>query len=367
MVIIFTSNTKGAMVQYAFQLAITFEKLGYQCKVMMPDNWQSKAYKTKLEKQMMLPYHKVKTFSSSAPDFLRTVECLRAYTPEWVIYADSSIMSMRVLLKSGLEQRSIVTMHDVYPHLTRESMKTRLVNLIADYLAYQACKRCKGVLLMSESCRKLYEKRYPKLKKKTAVMRLGAHVPVEGENVPEEIQGIDDYFLFFGRIDQYKGIERLLRAYQQYEEHKPEHRRLVIAGSGNFSDEEQRLLAAMPEVICLNRFLDDEEITPLYQAAHTIILPYVEASQSGVLPIAYKYGKPVIVSDLPGLTENVWDQHTGLVVKDEDALVNALEQMDDETLYQAMHGEVVEYYKKNYNWEQNLEKVLERYKGLCLH
>lgn len=363
MVIVFTSNTKGAIVQYAFQMAMTFEKLGHQCKVMVPDDWQCNAYKTEMQKQMVLPYHKVKTFSNSAPDFLRTVECLRTYDPELVLYADSSIMSMRVLLKSGLEQRSVVAMHDVYPHLTRENMKTRLVNLTADYLAYQACRKCKGVLLMSESCQKLYGKRYPKLKEKTAVMRLGAHVPVEGKAVPEEIQGINDYVLFFGRIDRYKGIDRLLRAYQQYEEHRPEHRRLVIAGSGNFSDEEQRLLAAMPEVICLNRFLDDEEITPLYQAAHTIVLPYVEASQSGVLPIAYKYGKPVIVSDLPGLTENVWDQHTGLVAKDEDALVNALEQMDDERIYQTMKSEIAVYYEENYNWEHNLKRVLEQYEA----
>ena len=361
MIIIFTANTKGAMVQYGFQLAETLNQLGYQCGVMVPDDWKSSAYETEIQKKMVIPYHKVKTFSRKEPNFVRTVKLLQAYEPELVIYADSSIMSMRVMLESGLEEKTIVTMHDVYQHLTRENLKARLVNMTASYLAHKACSRSRGILLLSESSRNFYQKKYPDLAAKIAVMRLGAHVPVEGKAVPEEIQGIDDYFLFFGRIDQYKGIDRLLRAYQQYEEHCPEHRRLVIAGSGNFSDEEQRLLAAMPEVICLNRFLDDEEITPLYQAAHTIVLPYVEASQSGVLPIAYKYGKPVIVSDLPGLTENVWDQHTGLVAKDEDALVNALEQMDDERIYQTMKSEIAAYYEENYNWEHNLKRVLEQY------
>ena len=361
MIIVFTSNTKGAMVQYAFQVAKTLEKLGYQSKVMVPDNWECSAYEQNLQKQMVIPYRKVKTFFSSDSDFLQTVERLRSYEPELVIYADSSIMSMRVLLKSGLEQRSIVTMHDVYPHLTRERLKTRLVNLAADRLAYQACKRCLGVLLMSESCRSLYGKRYPKLKEKTAVMRLGAHVPVEGTMVPEEIQGVQDYYLFFGRIDQYKGISRLLKAYQQYEEGKPDHRRLVIAGSGNFSEEEKQLLDSMPEIICINRFLDDEEITPLYQNSCAVVLPYLEASQSGVLPIAYKYGKPVIVSDLPGLTENVWERHTGLVANDVEELEDAMEQMDEDVLYQGMQQEIGNYYREHYDWRKNLQQVLERY------
>lgn len=359
MVIIFTSNTKGGIIQFAFQMAQTFGNIGYDCRVMLPDVWESSGYEQK--KCQTILYRKVKTFSGSDTDFLQTVERLRAYEPELIVYADSSIMSMRVLLQSRMEQKSIVVMHDVYPHLTRESLKTRLVNLTADRLAGLACKRCLGVLLLSESCRRLYEKRYPKLKKKTAVMRLGAHVPVEGTVVPEGIQGVHDYFLFFGRIDRYKGIYRLLMAYQQYLESGAGHHRLVIAGAGTFSEEEEKLLVALPEVICLNRFLADEEITPLYQAARTIVLPYIEASQSGVLPIAYKYGKPVIVSDLPGLTENVWEQHSGLIAKDTDALVNALEQMDDETRYQEMCREVADYYRENYDWEQNLRRVLEQY------
>lgn len=361
MVIIFTSNTKGGIVQFSFQMAQTFVNIGYECKVMLPDNAACGAYEEILKKQMVIPYRKVKTFSNSDPDFLQTVERLRSYEPELVIYADSSIMSMRVLLKSGLEQHSIVTMHDVYPHLTRERLKTRLVNLAADRLAYQACKRCLGVLLMSESCRSLYGKRYPKLKEKTAVMRLGAHVPIEGTMVPEEIQGVQDYYLFFGRIDQYKGISRLLKAYQQYEESKQNHHRLVIAGSGNFSKEEKQLLDSMPEVICINRFLDDEEITPLYQNSRAVVLPYLEASQSGVLPIAYKYGKPVIVSDLQGLTENVWEHHTGLVANDVEALEDALKQMDDDGVYREMQQEIGNYYREHYDWGRNLKRVLEQY------
>ena len=35
MVIIFTSNTKGGIIQFAFQMAQTFENIGYDCRVML--------------------------------------------------------------------------------------------------------------------------------------------------------------------------------------------------------------------------------------------------------------------------------------------------------------------------------------------
>lgn len=41
MVIIFTSNTKGGIIQFAFQMAQTFGNIGYDCRVMLPDVWQS--------------------------------------------------------------------------------------------------------------------------------------------------------------------------------------------------------------------------------------------------------------------------------------------------------------------------------------
>lgn len=41
MVIIFTSNTKGGIIQFAFQMAQTFGNIGYDCRVMLPDVWRA--------------------------------------------------------------------------------------------------------------------------------------------------------------------------------------------------------------------------------------------------------------------------------------------------------------------------------------
>lgn len=354
MIIVFTSNTKGGIIQFTVQLAKTFQKLGKPCKMMVPED---AVLENEME-QETIRYKKVKTFSAKNKDFQETIRRLKVCEPELIFYTDSSIMSMRVLMHSGLEKRSVVVMHDVYPHVTRERLKTRLVNYTADRLAYSACKKSRGILLLSESCRSEYQKRYPNLTQKTLLMRLGAHVPPEGESLPSEIGKISEYYLFFGRIDQYKGIETLLKAYQIYK--KNGIRKLVIAGSGEFSENEKALLKELPDVILVHRFLDDGEIGPLYENARAVALPYIEASQSGVLPIAYHYGKPVIVSNLPGLVENVLDGGTGVVADSPEALAKAMVRMDDSQTYGQMQGAVERYYEAEFNWERNLKMVLEK-------
>lgn len=354
MIIVFTSNTKGGIIQFTVQMAKTFQKLGKECRIMAPED---ALLETEMERKT-IRYKKVKTFSAKNRDFQETIKQLKACEPELVFYTDSSIMSMRVLPHSGLEKRSVVVMHDVYPHVTRERLKTRLVNYTADRLAYSACKKCLGILLLSESCRNEYKKRYPNLAEKTLLMRLGAHVPEEGNCLPAELGEISDYYLFFGRIDQYKGLETLLKAFQIYQKNGV--RKLVIAGSGEFSENEKKLLKELPDVILIHRFLDDGEIGPLYENARVVVLPYIEASQSGVLPIAYHYGKPVIVSNLPGLVENVLDGETGVVAELPETLAKAMVRMDDSQTYGQMQEAVKRYYEAEFNWERNLEVVLEK-------
>src|SRR5690606_19052123 len=51
------------------------------------------------------------------------------------------------------------------------------------------------------------------------------------------------------------------------------------------------------------------------EQASIVVLPYIEATQSGVIPIAYAYGKPVIASRVGGLPNIVVDNETGFLVE----------------------------------------------------
>lgn len=73
-------------------------------------------------------------------------------------------------------------------------------------------------------------------------------------------------------------------------------------------------------------FLDMSEAAKLFAAADMVVLPYMVASQSGVLLLAYGFARPVVVYPVGGLLESVIDGETGWVCAraDVDALVDSL-------------------------------------------
>jgi glycosyltransferase involved in cell wall biosynthesis len=64
----------------------------------------------------------------------------------------------------------------------------------------------------------------------------------------------------------------------------------------------------------INRFVPNEEVEKYFMLSDCVVLPYKDATQSGVLNIAYGFQKPVIVTNVGGLAEFVENEKTGLIV-----------------------------------------------------
>lgn len=113
-------------------------------------------------------------------------------------------------------------------------------------------------------------------------------------------------FLFFGRILDYKGLHLLADAYRivsdQYKNVS-----LTIAGNGNF-DPYRDEYGSLPNIRIVNCYIENNEIEHFFSTGNTIVvLPYLDSTQSGVIPIAFDFGVPVIASDTEGLTEQLFD------------------------------------------------------------
>ncbi|MDR2473340.1 MAG: glycosyltransferase family 4 protein [Tannerella sp.] len=121
---------------------------------------------------------------------------------------------------------------------------------------------------------------------------------LSGNDVCPEISDIDGYILFFGYIQKYKGVEYLYDAYMRNAGIRQKHK-LVIAGNGVIYFPHQD----NPDVIFINRYIKDEEIKMLFTKAACVVYPYISATQSGVLTIAFRFGTPVLASDIPYFSE----------------------------------------------------------------
>jgi glycosyltransferase involved in cell wall biosynthesis len=103
--------------------------------------------------------------------------------------------------------------------------------------------------------------------------------------------------LFFGLLRPYKGLDVLLDAWRGI--HGAE---LWVAGMPRM-DIGQLRPGAPPGVRFDARFIPDRELAAYFQRADLVVLPYLEADQSGVLFTALAFGKPLLLSDVGGFPE----------------------------------------------------------------
>ena len=123
--------------------------------------------------------------------------------------------------------------------------------------------------------------------------------------------------LFFGLIREYKGLDILLKAFEDL----PEDYQLIIAGEpyGSF-DRYARIMDSFPESVRRRIFMElkyikDSEVSDYFSASDLAVLPYRSATQSGISSVAYHFEIPMIVTDVGGLKETIGDRGTGIVAE----------------------------------------------------
>jgi glycosyltransferase involved in cell wall biosynthesis len=119
--------------------------------------------------------------------------------------------------------------------------------------------------------------------------------------------------LLFGRVFAYKGLEQLVRAEARLKDVLP-NLRITIAGRGDDPRVFRDLMGVPERYDIRHRFIEDEEVAQLFLDSDIVVLPYTEASQSGVLNLAAAFGKPLIVTDVGELKSTVHANDMGLVV-----------------------------------------------------
>jgi glycosyltransferase involved in cell wall biosynthesis len=186
----------------------------------------------------------------------------------------------------------------------------------------------------------LYDNFGDKLQKEDALQRLG----LGKEHI---------YFLFFGFIRAYKGLDLLIEAFADARLREfPV--KLIVAGE--FYENEKPYLDAIrkfnlsDDIILHTDFIPNEKVKEYFCAADLIVQPYKNATQSGVTQIGYHFEKPMLVTNVGGLSEIIPHGKVGYVVEPTsneitNAMLDFLNDKPDFT--QAIQKE-----KEKYTWEK---------------
>lgn len=186
-------------------------------------------------------------------------------------------------------------------------------------------------------------------------------------DIPEAAKVI----LFFGQIKDVKGLDLLLEALPTVLKAHPD-ALLLIAGKpwkSDFSAYETQMVRLGIRDRCIPhiRYIPDAEVPNYYAAADVVALPYRRIYQSGVVLMAMSYGKAVLVSDLPGMTEIVSDGENGLVFRqgepdDLAAKLNVV--LADVSARQRLGGNGFVRVRDDYDWNVIGEKTKKLYAAI---
>ena len=175
----------------------------------------------------------------------------------------------------------------------------------------------------------------------------------------------DKVLLFVGslaRSHRYKGVDYLIKAL-----HLARNRnsaiKLVIVGKGELVTELKQLAHELNlgGDVVFTGLIPHEQLPPYYAMSDIFVLPSISGPESCgfVVLEAMASGKPAIISDLPGVRDNVKSNETGLKVppKDSQSLAEAILRLTEDNSLRNRMGHNARKEIESYTWEKCAEET----------
>ena len=211
-----------------------------------------------------------------------------------------------MLLKYFFHTRIVVTLHNIIPH---ESIHPKL-----EYLGFlKVLKLCDAIIVHNTWSKDIAQHYFRIFSKKFFVVPHGNFIEyykntASCEKARKKLGIPSNKFVvsFFGAIRQYKGIEILLKAFEEIVSKYNEFYLLVAGRCGNYLlckklIELQRKYPRNFKVVLT--YIPDDKVQYYINASNIGVIPYLEITTSGSLLLYMSFGKPVIVPRLKPLLE----------------------------------------------------------------
>lgn len=307
----------GGMPKYAAAIAEALGASGRSCETMcaigsehpIPGAWRIPTYRDMptllLSSVLMLPM------------VLLLMAWLRIAAGVSVVYFPYAHTWTPIMLVWArlLGCRAVVTFHDYRPHLGEGGPLTRFILWLTSRLATH-------FIFLSAHVRNEAVADRAAIGPVSTVIPHGLFsLPGLAEKAPDDLRDAVRTLLFMGRISKYKGVELLVHAFGVAQLPGC---RLVIAGKSNYPVETS---AFPPGIEFIDRFLDEAEMATLVNDADVIVLPYLEATQSGIVTIGIDSATPMVCTRVPGLREQLAEDEAVYCEPEVAELAHALRQV----------------------------------------
>jgi D-inositol-3-phosphate glycosyltransferase len=237
----------------------------------------------------------------------------------WLPIMGPSLGSILRLIKRNKKSKIIGLMDNIIPHEKRVGDKP-----FAQYFV----DACDAFVVMSSSVKEEMKQ----FSDKPCYYTPHPIYDIYGEKVSRsealsflQLPDNQRYILFFGFIRKYKGLDLLIEALgllkSREEERNTEGAELKLLIAGEFYGDEDfyrdliKTQNLENQVIIKSDFIPTDDVKYYFGAVDVVVQPYRSATQSGISQVAYHFEKPMIVTDVGGLSEIVPHGEAGYVVE----------------------------------------------------
>lgn len=209
-----------------------------------------------------------------------------------------------------LRKKLVLTVHDPFPHSSQ-------VSRIREFERKKAFRKCSHLILLNRAQKENFIEHYHLECRNVYESRLSCYDYLHmHDNYVGRVN--NNQILFFGQIFAHKGVDVLLNAMKIVHETHPKVR-LIVAGSGKYWFN-LKPYANLDYIEIRNRYIPDDELVGLVSTSAFVVVPYIDATQSGVIMTAYAFNRPCIATNVGALPEMVLDNVNGLIVPPKDSV-----------------------------------------------
>lgn len=258
----------------------------------------------------------------------------------------------------------VMTVHDPYQHPGLSRIRTGYQDTMQKHFIHRADR----IIVHGEFLKKQFLKRYRKKTPDTVASLAHGNLAIlkhfHDEKKPSLRNKKLKTILFLGDIRPNKGLEYLLKA-EPLLRARYEHYRIVIAGPCQHFERYRPWIDPQAPIHSDIRYVPNRQLAAYLEEASLVVLPYLSATQTGVIPLAFAYGIPVVATQVGGIPEIVTHGETGWLVppRDEAALAHAIvELLKNESKRKEMGGRALAYAEEELSWDRIAIQTLEVYR-----
>lgn len=229
------------------------------------------------------------------------------------------------ILKKIINSGSTVWLHDPIQHEGTRTLE-KYYRTCSFYLLFD---KIKTFILSYEAAKKLvqYDKRLRCLINRTTVLPLPTLPELEFEDIKTSEIPIKYDYIFWGRIELYKGLEFLIETLKdEYFKGK----KILMIGKGSDAEKVKKMVVNQPNITFINRYVENRELAKYICASRCAVLPYISATGSQTVSVANYYNRMVVASNVGCFPEYITNGKNGFIfqVLDKSDFIEKLQMID---------------------------------------